>query len=73
MKLQSKQIEGLLKALSDEEIKFLTTEVKETLCIDFKRVRKSVFSAAQLWNIQRRGKNVSFQKSYLCYLLKKTC
>jgi len=51
--------------LSNEEIKFLTNEVTETLCMDIKNNGKKVFSAAQLWNIQRRRKNVSFQKSYL--------
>lgn len=65
MKLQLNQIESILKSLSNEEIKFLTIEVKETLCMDFKSNRKKVFSAAQLWNIQRRKKNVSFQKSYM--------
>ena len=65
MKLQSNQAGSFLKSLSNEEIKFLTNEVTETLCMDIKNNGKKVFSAAQLWNIQRRRKNVSFQKSYL--------
>ncbi len=64
MKLQSNQTHSLLKSLSNEEIKFLTTEVRETLSVDLKRDRKRVFSAAQLWDIQRRRRNVSFEKSY---------
>jgi hypothetical protein len=65
VKVQLNQTDSILKSLSNEEIKFLTNEVKETLCMDFKSDRKKVFSAAQLWHIQRRKKNVSFQKSYL--------
>ena len=65
MKLQLNQTDSILKSLSTKEIKFLTNEVKETLCMDLKTNRKKVFSAAQLWNIQRHRKNVSFQKSYL--------
>jgi len=64
MKLQSNQTHSLLKSLSNKEIKFLTTEVRETLSVDLKRDRKRVFSAAQLWDIQRRRRNVSFEKSY---------
>ncbi|HEU5365680.1 MAG TPA: hypothetical protein VFU62_09115 [Hanamia sp.] len=65
MKLQSNQTAGLLKSLPDEQMKFLTLEVKETVCMDFKNERKRIFSAAQLWDIQRRRKNASFQKGYL--------
>jgi hypothetical protein len=65
MKLQLNQTDSILKSLSTKEIKFLTNEVKETLCMDLKSNRKKFFSAAQLWNIQRHRKNVSFQKSYL--------
>ncbi|MGN6532664.1 MAG: hypothetical protein ACTHK0_13050 [Ginsengibacter sp.] len=62
MKLQSN---NLLEPLTAIELNKLVTESKETLCSDFKNDRKRVFSAAQLWNIQRRRKNVSFQKSFL--------
>ncbi len=62
MKLQSN---NLLGVLTSDELINLTTESKETLCSDFKNDRKRIFSAAQLWNIQRSRKNVSFQKSYL--------
>jgi hypothetical protein len=65
MKLQLNQTDSILKSLSTKEIKFLTNEVKETLCTDLKSNRQKFFSAAQLWNIQRHRKNVSFQKSYL--------
>ncbi len=55
MKLQSN--ENLLESLTKQELKFLITEVKETLSKDFKKERKSKFTAADLWNIQRRKKS----------------
>lgn len=54
MKFQSNQ---LLESLSKNELKVLTTEVKETLSPDFKKEKKRNFTAAQLWNIYRRRKN----------------
>jgi len=65
MKLQSNQTAGLLKSLSNEQMRFLTLEVKETVCMGFKKDRKRIFSTAQLWDIQRRRKNLFNQKSYL--------
>lgn len=65
MKLQINQSINLLKGLSKEEMKFLTIGVKETLYPDFKKEKKRIFSAAQLWNIQRRRKNLFIQRSYL--------
>ncbi len=62
MKLHSN---NLLEQLTPVELNKLTTEVKETLCSEVQNDRKRIFSAAQLWNIERRRKNVSFQKSYL--------
>lgn len=54
MKLQSN---NLLDNLTTNEIKFLTTEVKETICKDFVKKRKRIFTAAEFWEIQRRKKN----------------
>jgi hypothetical protein len=64
MKLQSNQTVVLLKSLSTEHLKLLLQETKETVCKDFENDRKRIFSAAQLWDIQRRKKNVSSQKYY---------
>ncbi|HEU5365681.1 MAG TPA: hypothetical protein VFU62_09120 [Hanamia sp.] len=61
MKLQSNK---LLENLTRTELKNLTTEVKETVFVNFKKERKRIFSAAQLWDIQRRRKNISSQKFY---------
>jgi hypothetical protein len=55
MKLESK---NLLKNLTISELKILAAEVKETVAKDFKKERKRIFSAADLWNIQRRKKNI---------------
>ena len=62
MKLQSN---NLLENLTRNELKVLTSEVKETVAQDFKKEKKKIFSAAQMWDIQRRRKNVSITKSYL--------
>jgi hypothetical protein len=61
MKLQSN---NLLENLTINELKILTSEVKETVVANFEKERKKIFSAAQLWDIQRRKKNLSFQKNY---------
>ncbi len=61
MKLQSN---NLLENLTRTELKNLTTEVKETVFVNFKKERKKIFSAAQLWDIQRRKKNLNSQKFY---------
>ncbi|MDE3182963.1 MAG: hypothetical protein KGM16_06045 [Bacteroidota bacterium] len=55
MKLQSN---NLLENLTRQELKLLTTEVKETVNKNFKKERKRVFSAADFWNIQRQRKNL---------------
>lgn len=59
MKLQSN---NLLETLTEKEIKFLTTEVKETLCTNFIKERKRNFTAADLWDIQRRKRNLFSRK-----------
>jgi len=61
MKLQSN---NLLENQTRTELKNLTTEVKETVFVNFKKERKKIFSAAQLWDIQRRKKNLNSQKFY---------
>jgi len=59
MKLQSNT---LLEILTENEIKFLTTEVKETVCNNFAKRRKRNFTAANLWDIQRRKRNLFFKR-----------
>ncbi len=55
---------NLLETLTNNEVKNLTTEVKETLALNFKNEKRKIFSAAELWNIQRRRKNISSRKFY---------
>lgn len=55
MKLESNH---LLGNLTVTELQLLTTEVKETVARDFKKERKRIFSVADLWNLQRRRKNL---------------
>ncbi len=55
MKTQSN---NLLESLKNNELKVLTTQVKETLCNNFKKDRKRIFSAADYWDIQRRRRNL---------------
>ena len=59
MKLSSN---NLLERLSNSEIENLTNQVRETLAIDtgfnFEKKPKGIFTAAQLWNIQRQRKTV---------------
>ena len=54
MKLQSN---NLLENLDQQDLKLLTSEVKETICKNFKKERKRNLTAADFWNIQRRRKN----------------
>ncbi len=55
MKTQSN---NLLETLNNNDLKILTSEVKETVCKDFKKGRKRIFSAADYWHIQRRRRNI---------------
>jgi len=49
---------NLLESLNNNEIKVLTSEVKETVCKNFNKERKRIFSVAEYWDIQRRRRNV---------------
>lgn len=48
------QLTNLLSPVSKADVRNLTTEVKETLAKVFSNRQTPVFSAAQLWNIQRQ-------------------
>lgn len=61
MKLESN---NLLEGLTSNELRILTTEVKETLVSNFKKEKKRIFSAAQYWDMQRRRKNLFSTRSY---------
>ncbi len=57
-------LNSFLESLNQSEVKILTTEVKETLALNFKNEKNKIFSSAELWNIHRRRKNISARKFY---------
>lgn len=59
------EMKSLFKAISEEQIKNLVTEVKETIADENNYQQVRIFSSADLWNIQRRGKAISRRKHLL--------
>ena len=64
MKFQSNNTKNLLETLTNNEIKNLTIEVRETIAQGFKQEKRRIFSAADLWNIQRRKRNLLGRRLY---------
>lgn len=64
MKFQSTNTKNLLETLTNNEIKNLTIELRETIARGFKQEKRRIFSAADLWNIQRRKRNLSDRRIY---------
>ena len=64
MKLQSNTRHNLLGSLTNNEIKNLTFQIRETVARGFINQKRRIFSAADLWNIQRTKKNVTFRRNY---------
>jgi hypothetical protein len=48
---------NLLETLSNTEIKKLTSQVSETLLFNYRKENQKVFTAADLWNLQRQKRN----------------
>ena len=48
--------------LSPDELKAITTEVKETLAFDLKQQRS--FTALDMWDIQRRRRTIGSRRNY---------
>ena len=48
--------------MSKEQTEKLTAVVKETLAIGLKKAK--IFSSAELWNIQRRGKTIMNSRNF---------
>jgi len=65
MNLQSNFAADILDRLTCNEIKNLTIETIETIATQFIQERKRIFSAAELWHIQRTKRNVSSRRLYL--------
>ena len=53
---------GLVIEMSNDELKKITTEVKEVLAIGHIPHNNSTFSAIDLWNIQRKKKEIAIRK-----------
>lgn len=53
-----KQSATLLTHLGIEQVKSLTSIVKETLALDYQLPPAKIFTAADLWNIQRQRKGI---------------
>lgn len=57
-----KQLNNQFTAISAEHTKELTTVVKETLATGLAQTR--TFSAADLWDIQRRGRTMMSRRNH---------
>ena len=57
-----KQSTTLFANISRDQVISLTTTVSETLDFEYRSQPKIVFTAAELWNIQRRKKATSLRK-----------
>lgn len=57
-----KQTTNQFSPISKEQTEKLTTVVNETLAVDIHPVK--IFSTADLWNIQRRGRTMMSRRSY---------
>lgn len=55
---------NLLSQISKEGVKELTTLVKETLDFGYQKQPTKTFSAAQLWDIQRRGRQAGSRRGF---------
>lgn len=59
-----KSIEGILSQLTKKEINLLTTVVEETIAIETIKKQGKIFTAADLWSIQKGVKNRSMRKYF---------
>lgn len=53
-----KQLTTLFAGLGNTQVTSLTTVVKETLALEYKIPVAKIFTAAELWNIQRQKKGL---------------
>ncbi|MEO6722232.1 MAG: hypothetical protein ABIN67_17830 [Ferruginibacter sp.] len=59
-----KQTTILFAQLGQVHVQTLTTIVKETLALDYRPAQSKVFTAAELWSIQRQKKASSQRRFY---------
>lgn len=53
----------LFVQLSKEAFEQLTVTVNEVIAMDFKNSQQKIFSAADLWNIQRQKRNFTQRRN----------
>jgi DNA-directed RNA polymerase alpha subunit len=63
IKVMKKQTTNQFSSLSKEQTEQLTTVVKETIALGHHNNR--IFSAAELWNIQRRSRTIMSRRSFV--------
>jgi hypothetical protein len=61
MKTQST---NLFEQISKTQVESLTMEVKETLAMGYNHRKSKIFSAAELWNIQRQRKSLNQRRRF---------
>ncbi len=59
------QNQGLSVAISQQHLEEMTKEVEESLVSGYSDMNIKSFSAADLWNIQRRGKSAISKRNYV--------
>jgi len=58
------QLTNLFSQISKTEVDNLTTQVKETLAMGLTQNSSKVFSAAELWNIQRQRRTFVQRRAF---------
>lgn len=58
-----KQSENTFTQLNEEQVKNLTSSVKETLAAGLSQPQR--FTAIDMWNIQRRGRTMMQRRSFI--------
>ena len=61
-KKMKKQSNTLFTGLTEAQVNSLTTVVAETLAFNHERPTAKVFTAAELWNIQRQKKAITTRR-----------
>lgn len=58
------QLTNLFSQISKTEVENLTTQVKETLAMGDTQNSSKIFSAAELWNIQRQRRTFVQRRAF---------
>jgi hypothetical protein len=58
------QLTNLFNQISKAQLENLTMEVKETIAMEDNHTHRKIFSAAELWNIQRQRKSLNQRRGF---------